>query len=392
MDEVVERKNMIIKNGWVFIAEEGYVKKDVQFLNDKITKIADHIENTDGDEEFDATDKYVLPGFIDAHSHIGLFNEAMRWEGADGNEITNPVTPEMQAIDGINPRDPGFKDALEGGVTTACTGPGSANVVGGSFATISLYGDVVDRMIIQHPAAMKCAFGENPKGCYGQNGQKAPMTRMGVAAILRETLTKAENYIAKKEDAEYKGNHFDIDTKMEAMIPVIEKEIPLKAHAHRADDICTAIRIAKEFGVKLTLEHCTEGHFIADYIVENELYAQVGPTFGTKSKIELQNISFETAKILSEKGVKVSIITDHPVIPQGSLNMCAALAVKAGMDYDEAIRAITINPAEALEIDHLKGAIKEGLDADIVIWDREPLDLQAKTLRVYVCGEEVFGR
>lgn len=383
---------MIIKNGLTFIVGEGFVQKDVEFIEGKITRVADRLDNPNKDEEYDATGQYVLPGFIDAHSHIGLFNEAIRWEGEDGNEMTNPVTPDMQAIDGINPFDSGFEDALRGGVTTACTGPGSANVVGGSFATISLYGDVVDKMIIQHPAAMKCAFGENPKGCYGQNGQKAPMTRMGVAAILRDTLTKAENYIAKKEDAEFKGNHFDIDTKMEAMIPVIAKEIPLKAHAHRADDICSAIRIAKEFGLKLTLEHCTEGHLIADYIVENELYAQVGPTFGCKSKPELKNISFETAKILNEKGVKVSIITDHPVIPQGSLNMCAALAVKAGMDYQEALKSITINPAEALGIDHIKGAIREGMDADIVIWDKEPLDLQAKTLRVYVRGEEVFGR
>lgn len=383
---------MIIKNGLVFLVEEGFVRKDIEFVHDKITKIVDMIENETGDEEYDAQGQYVLPGFIDAHSHIGLFNEAMRWEGEDGNEGSDPVTPDMQAIDGINPFDPSFKEALEGGVTTVCTGPGSANVIGGSFTTISLYGEVVDKMIIQHPAAMKCAFGENPKGWYGQNGKKAPMTRMGVAAILRDTLTRAENYIAKKEDAEYKGDHFDIDTKMEALIPVMEKEIPLKAHAHRADDICTAIRIANEFGVKLTLEHCTEGHFVADYIVENEVSAQVGPTFGTKTKIELKNISFETAKVLNEKGVKVSIITDHPVIPQGSLNMCAALAVKAGMDELEAIKAITINPAEVLEIDHRKGAIKVGLDADIVVWDRHPFDLQAKTTRVFVCGEEVFGR
>lgn len=383
---------MIIRNGMTFIVEEGFVKKDIEFNGEKITAVADFIENTANDEEYDATGQYVLPGFIDAHSHIGLFNEAMRWEGEDGNEMSDPVTPDMQAIDGINPQDSSFVDALNGGVTTACTGPGSANVVGGTFATISLYGEVVDKMVIQHPAAMKIAFGENPKSCYGQSGKKAPITRMGVAAILRDTLTKAENYIAKKEDAEYKGEHFDIDTKMEALIPVMEKEIPLKAHAHRADDICTAIRVANEFGVKLTLEHCTEGHLISDYIVENEVNAQVGPTFGSKSKIELKNISFETAKILNEKGVKVSIITDHPVIPQGSLNMCAALAVKAGMDENEAIKSITINPAETLEIDHLKGAIREGLDADIVVWDKHPFDLQAKTVRVYVCGEEVFGR
>ena len=383
---------MIIRNGLIFLIEnDGFTKKDIELKDGKIERIGRNLSNDSGSEEFDAEGMYITPGLIDAHSHIGLFNESMRWEGEDGNEEFDPVTPDMNAVDGINPFDISFREALEGGVTTASTGPGSANVIGGSFATISLYGNIVDNMVIQSPASMKCAFGENPKGVYGQKG-KAPVTRMGVAAILRETLVKAENYIARKEDAQYKGEHFDIDPKMEAMIPVIEKDIPLKAHAHRADDICTAIRIAKEFNVKLTLEHCTEGHLIADYIAEEGLSAQVGPTFGSRTKIELTNKSFETAKILSERGVKVSIITDHPVIPQQSLNMCAAMAVKAGMDEFEALKAITLNPAQTLGIDHLKGQLKEGLDADIVIWDQHPLDLQAATIRVYVKGEEVFGR
>ena len=383
---------MIIRNGLIFLIEnDGFTKKDIELKDGKIERIGRNLSNDSGSEEFDAEGMYITPGLIDAHSHIGLFNESMRWEGEDGNEEFDPVTPDMNAVDGINPFDISFREALEGGVTTASTGPGSANVIGGSFATISLYGNIVDNMVIQSPASMKCAFGENPKGVYGQKG-KAPVTRMGVAAILRETLVKAENYIARKEDAQYKGEHFDIDPKMEAMIPVIEKDIPLKAHAHRADDICTAIRIAKDFNVKLTLEHCTEGHLIADYIAEEGLSAQVGPTFGSRTKVELTNKSFETAKILSERGVKVSIITDHPVIPQQSLNMCAAMAVKAGMDEFEALKAITLNPAQTLGIDHLKGQLKEGLDADIVIWDLHPLDLQASTVRVYVKGEEVFGR
>ena len=383
---------MIIRNGLIFLIEnDGFTKKDIELKDGKIERIGRNLSNDSGSEEFDAEGMYITPGLIDAHSHIGLFNESMRWEGEDGNEEFDPVTPDMNAVDGINPFDISFREALEGGVTTASTGPGSANVIGGSFATISLYGNIVENMVIQSPASMKCAFGENPKGVYGQKG-KAPVTRMGVAAILRETLVKAENYIARKEDAQYKGEHFDIDPKMEAMIPVIEKDIPLKAHAHRADDICTAIRIAKEFNVKLTLEHCTEGHLIADYIAEEGLSAQVGPTFGSRTKVELTNKSFETAKILSERGVKVSIITDHPVIPQQSLNMCAAMAVKAGMDEFEALKAITLNPAQTLGIDHLKGQLKEGLDADIVIWDQHPLDLQAATIRVYVKGEEVFGR
>lgn len=383
---------MIIRNGLLFLLEsEGFIKKDIEFIDSKIERIGKNLSNDNNDLEIDADGMYVMPGFIDAHSHIGLFNEAIRWEGEDGNEEIDPVTPNMSAIDGINPFDISFKEAIEGGVTTVCTGPGSANVVGGSFATISLYGNIVDNMIIQSPAAMKCAFGENPKSVYGQKG-KAPMTRMGIAAILRETLVKAENYISRKEDAEYKGEHFDIDPKMEALIPVIEKEIPLKAHAHRADDICTAIRIAKEFNINLTLEHATEAHLIADYIAQEAVCVQIGPTFGSRTKPELKNISFETAKILSERGVKVSLITDHPEIPQGSLNLCAAMAVKAGMDEFEALKAITINPAETLNIDHMKGQLKEGMDADIVLWDSHPLDLQAKVEKVYIRGEAVYTR
>ena len=383
---------MIIKNGMVFLPEEGFVKKDIQMKDGKILKISDSILNDQGVKAYDASGQYVMPGMIDAHSHIGLFNEAMRWEGEDGNEGSDPVTADMNAMDAINPFDESFEEALRGGVTTACTGPGSANVIGGSFATISLFGKIVDQMVIQYPAAMKCAFGENPKGWYGQSDNKAPMTRMGVGALLRESLIKAKNYKNKKEEAESKEEVFEIDPKLEALLPVLNKEIPLKAHAHRADDICTAIRIAKEFDVLLTLEHCTEGHMIADYIADNKLCAMVGPTFGSRTKIELKNISFDTARILTEIGIKVSIITDHPVIPQGSLNMCAALAMKAGLPEKEALKAVTINPAQVLGIDHLKGELRESLDADVVIWDKHPLDLQAKTERVYVLGQEVFGR
>lgn len=381
---------MIIRNGLAFLPEEGFVKKDLQIQDGKIFKIADLIENTNQDAEYDAEGLYIMPGMIDAHSHIGLFNESMRWEGEDGNEMTDPFTPEMNAIDAINPFDESFEDALRGGVTTACTGPGSANVVGGSFATISLYGKVADQMVIDYPAAMKCAFGENPKSCYGQNGEKSPMTRMGVGAVLRDGIIRAQNYKAKKEEAIEKEELFEIDPKMEALLPVLEKKIPLKAHAHRADDICTAIRIAKEFDLKLTLEHCTEGHMIADYLKETGLPAMVGPTFGNKSKIELMNKTFDTAKILVEKGIKIAIITDHPVIPQSSLNLCAALAMKAGLPEREALKAVTINPAGILGIDHLKGQLKEGLDADLAIWEGHPLDLQAQTKKVFVKGIDVF--
>lgn len=382
---------MLLQKGMLFLAEEGFCKRDLRFEGAQIVEIAEQLEPKQGEEVIDCTDRYIMPGMIDAHSHIGLFNEAMRWEGEDGNEGSDPITPEMRAIDGINPFDESFGEAIRGGVTTACTGPGSANVIGGSFATITLTGTVVDDMILKQVAAMKCAFGENPKGWYGQSGNKAPITRMGVAALLRGALVGAQNYRAKKLAAADKGEHFDLDPKQEALLPVLEGEIPLKAHAHRADDICTSIRIAEEFGVRLTLEHCTEGHLIADHIAQKGLYAMVGPTFGTKSKPELRNLTFETARVLNERGVKISLITDHPVIPQGALGMCAALAVKAGLPEIDALKAVTCNPAEAIGIADRKGALKAGLDADIVIWDRHPLDLQAQTMRVFICGAQVLA-
>jgi imidazolonepropionase-like amidohydrolase len=287
----------------------------------------------------------------------------------DYNEMVDPLPPQMRAIDSLNPLDESFPLALKGGVTTACTGPGSANVVGGTFVAIKLYGKRVDKMIVKDPIAMKCAFGENPKRCYGQQGKKAPMTRMGTAALLRELLFKTRRYLNDQET----GKNPPFDMKLEAMIPVIKGEMPLKAHAHRADDILTSIRIAKEFGVGITLDHCTDGALIADELAEEKLPAFVGPTFGNKSKIELQNKSFTTPAALHEAGVSVSIITDAPVIPLQSLPMCAGMAANAGLDREEAWRAITVNPAKALGIADRVGTLEAGKDADIVIWNADPL-------------------
>ena len=259
----------------------------------------------------DAEGRLVTPGCVEAHCHIGLDNEAMGWEGHDYNETVDPITPQMRAIDSINPQDEAFALAIEHGVTSACTGPGSANVVGGTFTSIKLVGKRVDKMIIKDPIAMKCAFGENPKRCYGQNGKKAPMTRMGTAALLRELLFKTRRYMEDKEN----GKNPAFDMKLEAMVPVLRGEIPLKAHAHRADDILTAVRIAREFGVRLTLDHCTDGALIADELAEEGLPAFVGPSLGGKSKIELRNKTFTTPAILHEAGVPIRIITDAPVIP-----------------------------------------------------------------------------
>ena len=364
-----------IPNGCVLIGDDG-----------KIISVAPSIDAPEA-QIIDAEGRLVTPGCVDAHCHIGLDNEACGWEGHDYNEMTDPVTPQMRAIDSINPMDEAFPNAIRGGVTTACTGPGSANVVGGTFTTIKLVGKRVDKMIVKDAVAMKCAFGENPKRCYGQNGKKSPMTRMGTAAVLRELLFKSRRYLEDKEAGKNPG----FDMKLEAMIPVIKGEIPLKAHAHRADDILTSIRIAKEFGLKLTLDHCTDGALIADELGEERYPAFVGPSFGSKTKIELSNKSFATPKALQEAGVKVSIITDAPVIPLQYLPMCAALAVKEGLDVEEGWKAITINPAESVGIGDRVGSLEPGKDGDVVIWTADPMvTAGAESYMTIVDGKIVY--
>ncbi len=349
-----------LENGCVLIGDDG-----------KIAAVAESIPEKEGMQVIDAGGRLVTPGCVEAHCHIGVHNSGMRWEGADYNEKSDPLTPQMRAIDGINPMDETFPQAIAYGVTSAVTGPGSANVVGGSFVAIKLVGKRVDDMIIKNPVAMKCAFGENPKGAYGQSGSKAPVTRMATAALLRDLLFKTRNYIAAKEA----GKEPSFDIKLESMVPVLKGEIPLKAHAHRTDDIFTSIRIAKEFGVGLTLDHCTEGALIAEELAAEGYPAFVGPSFGSKSKIELRNKDFATAAALNAAGVKVSIITDAPVTPLEHLPMCAGFAYSAGLPYEDAWRAITINPAESTGIGDRVGSLAVGKDGDVVIWEADPLKM-----------------
>ena len=360
---------LLIKNAHIKTMAGPDIPQGCILIEDgKIVAVGEHLESPNA-QVIDAEGKLVTPGCIDAHCHIGLDNEAMGWEGMDYNEIIDPITPHMRAIDSINPMDESFDNALRGGVTAACTGPGSANVVGGTFTTIKLAGKRVDNMVIRDAVAMKCAFGENPKRCYGQAGKKAPMTRMGTAALLRELLMKTQRYIEDKEND--KNPAFNM--KLEAMIPVLKKEMPLKAHAHRADDIFTAIRIAKEFGLKMTLDHCTDGALIADELAKEGLWAFIGPSLGSKTKVELANKSFTTPGVLHEAGVPICIITDAPVIPLQYLPMCAGLAVNAGLDIEEAWKAITIHPATAIGIADRVGSLEPGKDADLVIWTADPL-------------------
>lgn len=380
---------LLIKNGHIkpIVGQELPVGCVLVGDDGKIISVAAEIEAPAGCEVIDAQGKLVTPGCIDAHCHIGLDNEAVGWEGKDYNEMIDPVTPQVRAIDSIYPQDESLANAVAGGVTTACTGPGSANVVGGTFVAIKLHGNRVDNMIVKDSIAMKCAFGENPKRCYGQNGKRAPMTRMGVAAVLRELLFKTRRYMQDKADGKNPG----FDMKLEAMIPVLEGKMPLKAHAHRADDILTSIRIAKEFGVKITLDHCTDGALIADELAEEGLPAFVGPTFGGKSKIELQNKSFTTPVDLHNAGITVSIITDAPVIPIQHLPMCAALAANAGLPREEAWKAITINPAVSTGIGDRVGSLKAGKDGDVVIWNADPMEtVGAAAYTTIVDGEIVY--
>lgn len=379
---------LLIRNGLIFDAvhREPYTA-DILVKDGKIAEIGAGL--TADCPTFDAAGLHVYPGFVEAHCHIGLDGSGIGFEGDDCNEMTDILTPQLRAIDGIYPQDPTFREALEAGVTTVCTGPGSANVLGGQFAVIKTAGHRVDDMIVRPFAAMKCAFGENPKRCYKD---KNNYSRMSTAAKLREALMKAQEYDAKKQAAgDDPAKRPPLDVKLEALLPVLHGEVPLKAHAHRADDIFTAIRIAKEFGVRLTLEHVTEGHLIAEDLAKEDYPMAVGPSLTHASKFELRNKTFTTPGILAKAGCRVSIITDSPVIPQSYLPLCAALAVRAGMDPFDALRAITIRPAEHIGAAGRVGSIECGKDADFVVMDG-PWDAVSSGVKaVFVNGEKVCG-
>ena len=352
---------------------------------------AEKLEASGCAEVIDAKGCYVLPGFIDAHCHVGMWEDAVGFEGDDGNEMTDPVTPHLRAIDAIYHADRAFVEAREGGVTTVVTGPGSANVIGGQFAALKTFGRSVEDMLLKEPVAMKVAFGENPKTVYHEKRQ-SPMTRMATAAILRESLMKAKEYGQMLDDYERDSEEHDkpdYDMKLEALLKVLKGELPMKAHAHRADDILTAIRIAKEFGIHVTIEHCTEGHLITDILLEEKVSVITGPFLTDRSKIELRNQSARAPGILARAGVKTAIMTDHPCTPVQYLPLCAAVAVKEGMDEVDALKAITINAAEIVGIGDRVGSLEVGKDADIIIMDGPPLELKSKVLYTIINGQVV---
>lgn len=378
---------ILIKNGLIHdaIHEEPF-KADILIDGAKISAIGENL-CCEGAEIVDAEGLNVYPGFVEAHGHTGMDGYAIGYEGKDYNEMNDPCTPHLRAIDGIIPGDQALLEAAAAGVTTLGIGPGSSNVLGGTFAAIKPVGKRIDKMIVKHPVAMKCAFGENPKRCYKDKGISSRMT---TASKLREMLFKANEYKAKLEaagDDVTKRPPFDM--KLNALLPVLNKEIPLKAHAHQADDIFTALRIAREFDVNITLEHCTEGHLIADELVEENVMMAVGPTLGHATKFELRNKSWTTPGVLSNAGCHVSITTDSPVIPQKYLPICAGMAVEAGMDPFKALQAITINPAEHLGIADRVGSLETGKDADIVICAGNPFEIACKVKQVYINGNAI---
>ena len=380
--------SICIKNGMVHdaIKPEAY-QADILVVDGKIKEIGANLSIPEGVEIVDAEGLQVYPGFVEAHGHLGLDGYGIGYEGRDYNELTDIVTPHLNAVDGINPMDPSIHQAAQGGVTCVCTGPGSSNVLGGYFVAIKTTGTRVDNMIVKEKVAIKCAFGENPKRCYKD---KFDTSRMTTAAKLREMLFKAKEY---KEKLEAAGDDISkkpgFDMKMEALLPVLRGEIPLKAHAHQANDIFTSIRIAKEFGVKLTLEHCTEGHLVAEELAKEGYPAAVGPTLTHATKFELQNKTFATPGILSAAGMQVYIITDSPVIPQKYLALCAGLAVKSGMEPFAALQAITINPAKHIGIEDRVGSLEIGKDGDIVLADGDPLVSSTKIIATYIEGKLV---
>ena len=394
---------MIIKNARIYamaasaepqITDNGYVITSggiITALGRMADYGADNNNNTDTNI-IDAGGKWLLPGFIDAHTHLGMYEDGLRNEGDDLNEITDPCTPHLRAIDAINPMDRTFAEALAAGVTCVATGPGSANPVSGQFAVVKTRGGRIDKMVLKEPASMKFALGENPKACYGERNQ-SPETRMATAAIIRENLRKAAKYGEKKTAAKRgkeDDDEPDFDIKLEALLPVLNKEIPAHIHAHRADDIFTAVRICDEFDLDYVVVHCTEGHMIASELAEAGARAIVGPILCDRSKPELKNLELKNAKTLFDAGVTFALTTDHPVTPLQYLPYCAALAVKGGLDFYGALKAITINPAIILGIDDRVGSIEIGKHADLVLYDGNPLEIMSRVEAVIVNGVRVI--
>lgn len=382
---------MYITGGHILtMAGAEYETGNIRIKDGRITEIGEiPVEPQKGETVLDVRGALVMPGIIEAHCHMGITEEKKGMEGDDCNENVDPVTPYLRAIDAIDTMDAAFDDAVRAGITCAMIGPGSSNVVGGQFAVVKTKGRRIDDLILKAPAAMKVAFGENPKVNFSGQG-KSPVTRMSIASILREELFRARQYMEKKERAQKDQEAFEEDYRLECWLPVLRKEIPLKAHVHRADDIFTAIRIAKEYGLKMTLDHCSEGHLIAEELAAEGYPAIVGPDLASRSKIEVQNMAFKTAGILNRAGVMTAITTDHPVSLIQSLPLCAGLAVKSGLPLEEGYKSLTIYPAMICGIADRVGSLEVGKDADIAVFDGNPMEVFTRTLYTLIDGRIVY--
>lgn len=381
---------LLLKNGNVMTMAGPAFVGDVAIENGKIVAVGQSLSYSDA-EVRDVTGMTVMPGIVDPHCHIGMWEDAMGFEGADGNECTNPITPELRAIDAINPYDRCFEEAAAGGVTTCVTGPGSANVIGGQFVAIKTYGDSVENMVLRFPVAVKAAFGENPKRVYDGKNQ-TPSTRMATAALMRKALIEAQEYNEKLEKGKADPEKMpERNLGKEILARVIRRELPMKIHAHRADDILTAIRICREFKLRYTLDHCTEGYLITDKL--KEALSEdcegiiVGPLLTDRSKIELKNLSFKAPKVLEQAGIEYAMMTDHPVTPEQYLPICTAIAVREGASEEGALKAITINAAKITGIADRVGSIEVGKDADIAVFSGHPFDFRSRCVLTLVNGK-----
>lgn len=383
---------LAIVGGKIYTITQGIIEDGTILVeNGKIKAVGKDLEVPAEAQVIDAKGKFITPGIIDAHAHVEIWEEGIGWEGMDVNEHTNPITPHVRAIDAINPEGLGMRDAVKGGITCIWNAPGSGNVIGGHGVTMKTYGKVIDEMIMLEPSGIKAALGENPKG-YGRRG-KMPATRMGSAALMRETLLKAKKYLAKIEKANGDEDKMpEPDLAMEALVKVLRKEIPLRVHCHRHDDIMTAIRIAEEFDINISIEHATEGHKVADELAKRNIPIVVGPSLTTRSKVELRDRTLKTPAICAEAGVKVSIMTDHPIMQVRDLHLAAALAVKYGLSEEDGLKAITINPAELCGVGDRVGSLEPGKDADIVIWTHHPFDIMTKVEKTIINGEIAYSR
>lgn len=383
--------NVAITGGYVVPVVGDPIDGGTVLIQDgKIVAVGADVEVPEGVPVVDAGGDWVLPGFVESHGHVGVHEEADGWAGHDTNEMTDPNGARLRALDAINPADLGFADALGGGVTTVVIKPGSGNPIGGQTVAVKCWGRTVDEMVVREPVSVKSALGENPKRVYGDQ-KKLPSTRQGVAAVIRDAFMKAQDYRAKRESAQQEGKPFDRDATLEVLVRVLDGELPWCQHTHRADDIATALRLADEFGYRLVINHGTEGHLLADLLAERDIPVIIGPLFTSRSKVELRNRSLRNPGILARAGVRLAITTDHPVVPIHFLVHQATLAVKEGLDRDEALRTITVNPARILGLDDRVGSLTPGLDGDVVVWSGDPLDVMSRARKVFIAGREVFS-